>query len=66
MPEYKIQKLHPEITTTWKILKEQLQGQMEYSVKKYPMSEKEQIMYDTICKVLDLLDYKTRSDIHNS
>ena len=54
------------VTTTWNEIKEELPHRMELEEKKYPMTAKEKIMYDTICKVLGLLDYKTRSDIHNS
>lgn len=40
------------VTTKWDEIREELQQRMELEEKKYPMTEKEKIMYDTLCSIL--------------
>ena len=43
------------VTTKWDEIKEELQQRMELEEKKYPMTTKEKIMYDTLCRILSTL-----------
>lgn len=40
------------VTTKWDEIREELQQRMELEEKKYPMTEKEKIMYYTLCSIL--------------
>lgn len=43
------------VTNKWDEIKEELQQRMELEEKKYPMTVKEKIMYDTLCRILSTL-----------
>ncbi len=52
-------------TTAYEMLKHRLNNKIENEKDKYPLTAREQILIETINQLLDILDYKVRSEVLN-